>query len=37
MSTRPAQERFLREAFTPGRDERLPFAEAILGAIKKSG
>src|SRR6266851_5500606 len=33
----PAQERFLREAFTPGRDGRLPFAEAILGAIKKSG
>ena len=33
----PAQEQFLREAFTPGLDGGLPYAELVFGAPKKSG
>lgn len=33
----PVQERFLREAFTLTEDGRLPFAELLYGAPKKSG
>jgi phage terminase large subunit-like protein len=33
----PAQERFLRLALTPTADGRLPFAELLYGAPKKSG
>src|SRR2546428_3499855 len=33
----PAQERFLREALTPGPDGRLPFAEMVYSCPKKSG
>jgi phage terminase large subunit-like protein len=32
-----AQERFLREGFTPGRDGRLPFTELVYSCPKKSG
>lgn len=33
----PAQERFLREAFTPLPDGRLPYPELVFSAPKKSG
>ncbi|TMA44662.1 MAG: hypothetical protein E6J81_14065 [Deltaproteobacteria bacterium] len=33
----PAQERFLREALTPGPDGRLPYAEMVYSCPKKSG
>ncbi len=33
----PAQERFLREALTPGADGRLPYPELVYGCPKKSG
>jgi Phage Terminase len=33
----PAQERFLREGFTPGDDGRLSFAELVYACPKKSG
>ena len=33
----PAQERFLREALTPGPDGRLPYAELVYSGPKKSG
>jgi hypothetical protein len=33
----PAEERFLSEAFTPGCGGRLPFAELLFAAPKKSG
>lgn len=33
----PGEERFLSEGFTPGRDGRLPFAELLFAAPKKSG
>ena len=33
----PAQERFLREALTPGPDGLLPYPELLFAAPKKSG
>ena len=33
----PAQERFLREALTPGPDGRLPYSEMVYSCPKKSG
>ena len=33
----PAQERFLREALTPGPDGRLPYTEMVYSCPKKSG
>ena len=33
----PAQERFLREGFTPGPDGRLPHSELVYACPKKSG
>src|ERR1700730_15024283 len=33
----PAQERFLRAGFTPGRDGRLPFTELVYSCPQKAG